>query len=221
MVFVRKEEEAKIAVPKDVREIFDLRVENENTPNLHIDYYLIGFCGRVYPVLDMKYEYHSGPLICRNYYAYSVEQVEAVLAKKRFKHEREKYYSEKKKWGRYKGHWFTPDWSRPFRQKQTEAMFTKHGAKIDDEIFFNLRAPIFVVAVGGRHKSRITANSTLKQYGFGQVFPSYQAYQEISMYLGGVLGNIEKDTVGIDDEHLKTQKGFDKWSFKKMPTKRR
>jgi hypothetical protein len=60
----------------------------------------------------------------------------------------------------------------------------------------------------------------LKQYKFAKVVPPMQAFQEISMYLGK-LNAVEDNTVTIEDKYLAQGKGFDCYSFKKMPSKRR
>lgn len=70
------------------------------------------------------------------------------------------------------------------------------------------------------HRTKITINPCLKDIGFASVVDPYTAFQEISMFISGVLGNKEKETVEIDDLHMRDAKGFDKMSFKKYPTKK-
>jgi len=60
----------------------------------------------------------------------------------------------------------------------------------------------------------------LKKYKFAKAVPPMQAFQEISMYLGK-LNAVEDNTVTIEDKYLAQGKGFDCYSFKKMPRKRR
>ncbi len=60
----------------------------------------------------------------------------------------------------------------------------------------------------------------LKQYKFAKAVPPMQAFQEISMYLGQ-LDLAEDNTVTIADKYLAQGKGFDCYSFKKMPSKRK
>jgi hypothetical protein len=58
-------------------------------------------------------------------------------------------------------------------------------------------------------------NPCLKFLNFQKYIDPYTAFQEISMFLGGVLGNTERDTVKItDDKILRDSKGFDDNSFK-------
>jgi hypothetical protein len=63
-------------------------------------------------------------------------------------------------------------------------------------------------------------NPLLKDYEFYKVFDAFQAFQEISMFIGGVLGNREKDIVVVADKYKIEQHGFDKWSFRKEPEKK-
>ena len=44
---------------------------------------------------------------------------------------------------------------------------------------------------------------------------AYGIYQEIEMYMGGVLGSQEKETIEISDKDKRDSKGFDNYSFKK------
>jgi hypothetical protein len=60
-------------------------------------------------------------------------------------------------------------------------------------------------------------NPLLKEYQFYKVFDAVQAFQEIQMFLSGVLGNKEKDIVVVADKYKIEQHGFDKWSFRKEP----
>lgn len=70
-------------------------------------------------------------------------------------------------------------------------------------------------------KSELIINPYLEEYQFYKVFDPYTAFQEVAMYVGGVLQNKAPETVDISDEDLAEQKGFDEWSFKKLPTKKR
>lgn len=67
---------------------------------------------------------------------------------------------------------------------------------------------------------RLTSNPTLQDYDFQTVMDPATCYQEITMFLSGVLGCACADTIDIADEHRIAGHGFDKWSFRKLPTKR-
>jgi hypothetical protein len=60
----------------------------------------------------------------------------------------------------------------------------------------------------------------LKKHSFYRVFPTAVAYQEISMYLGGVLGQGNPVIPEISNDDMITSKGFNlKNSFRKEKKK--
>lgn len=66
-------------------------------------------------------------------------------------------------------------------------------------------------------------NCNLEEKSFFKKIDTYTAFQEISMYIGGVLGMPDKPTVEISDTDRLLSKGFDKkWSFRNPdPPKRK
>ncbi len=65
---------------------------------------------------------------------------------------------------------------------------------------------------------RIDADE-LKEFGFYRVLSAPEAYQEIAMWVGGVLPRPGALTVEITDDRVKAAKhGMDKWSFRTPPT---
>lgn len=63
-------------------------------------------------------------------------------------------------------------------------------------------------------------NPCLKDISFYKVMVEHIAYQELSMYVGGVLPRDEAMTAIISDKDRIIQHGFDKYSFKKAPSKK-
>jgi len=80
-----------------------------------------------------------------------------------------------------------------------------HRKYLSDRKWDNPNDPKFIV------------NPLLKEYEFYKVFDAFQAFQEIQMFLGGVLGNKEKPIIEVADKYKIGQHGFDKWSFRKEP----
>lgn len=60
---------------------------------------------------------------------------------------------------------------------------------------------------------------TLNDLNFYTKFDVNQTFQEIEMYLSGVLGMSNPDVPVPDDVTMRDIKGFDKFSFKKQPSK--
>jgi len=94
------------------------------------------------------------------------------------------------------------------------------------KIFRDLNSPIFVYDYDKdrryferhcRNNTKFFINPMLKEYEFFKIFDSYQAFQEIQMFLSGVLGNKEKEIIVVEDKYKIASHGFDKWSFRKEP----
>ena len=96
--------------------------------------------------------------------------------------------------------------------------------------FRDIKVPIFVydenvsgidhIDLGWYNRdfnAKFIVNPLLKEYEFYKIFDAFQAFQEIMMFMGGVLGRGEKDIVEVEDKYKIAQHGFDKWSFRKMP----
>jgi len=72
----------------------------------------------------------------------------------------------------------------------------------------------------GNFRSKFVINPLLKDYEFYKIFDTFQAFQEVMMFMGGVLGRGEKEIVEVADKYKIAQHGFDKWSFRKEPEKK-
>lgn len=60
--------------------------------------------------------------------------------------------------------------------------------------------------------------NALKDYGVMKAMDAYSTMQELSMYVGGIMGGTPPHMVKITDDNTLVKKhGFDKWSFRKMP----
>ncbi len=64
-------------------------------------------------------------------------------------------------------------------------------------------------------------NSELKKVAFYKVFDTYTTFQELDMFISGVMTREGNPMAGISDTDLRDKKGFNDMSFKKAPTKRR
>jgi len=102
--------------------------------------------------------------------------------------------------------------------KEVAKYFSQDNSRIESSLV-NRK---IITAYRGRdgYEMKLFINPNLSKYDFFTVKNTYEAYQEIEQYISGVIGNIERDTVGISDKYLAMQKGFDCYSFKKEPSKR-
>lgn len=67
----------------------------------------------------------------------------------------------------------------------------------------------------------VVKNPQLSVYDFYRARDPFQVYQDIDMFLSGVLAPENKPMITISDTCKRDQHGFDQWSFKKLPSKRR
>ena len=98
-------------------------------------------------------------------------------------------------------------------------------------IFREINAPVFIydsdtfITRGDygsiKNMGLFIINPILKDYEFYKVVDAFTAFQELQMFISGVLGTGEKEIIEVADEHKITQHGFDKWSFRREPSKKR
>lgn len=93
------------------------------------------------------------------------------------------------------------------------------------DIFRKLKVPIFIFdsdydrkfirTYTHRRNEVFITNPTLKDYEFYRVQDSFAAFQEIQMFMGGVLGRGEKEIIEVEDKYKIAQHGFDNKSFRR------
>ena len=78
-----------------------------------------------------------------------------------------------------------------------------------------------VWAIEQRHDGLyVCYNCSLRDYKFFKVMDTVTTYQEIAMFLGG-LATPQKPIPVPSDKDMVSIKGFDKFSFRKDPTKKK
>ena len=123
------------------------------------------------------------------------------------------------KWGGQR----EPYWMRSaLYEEGAKAWFTVERPDQHREIFINRKVPL-VTATRNRYYYRkdteMELNGSLSRYQFYRRLDAYQTYQELDMFVAGTLTQEDNPMAGIDDKHLAKQKGFDCYSFKKLPSK--
>lgn len=110
--------------------------------------------------------------------------------------------------------------------------FSQFHDKPNTDLFFKYQTPIFIFDFGTRIYPDLQSNNNckgfiinpkLESYGFFRLFDSASAFQEIQMFIQGVLGVKEKNIIEISNNDKILQHGFDdKWSFRNPdPPKRK
>ena len=178
--------------------------------------FLVGFCGKFY--FGMKAEYSStwSRDFEKTFYAANTVDAYTRVIKDRGLRKSEMLY--------LKNAGFI--WSHGKKRLTILDRYEKYFSQImpdDDDLFFTFGTPIFLIRKACHLDSVPTqlilkTNPCLKDFMFFHVEDSFTTFQEIDMYLGGVLGTAHPPMVQISDIDMKQKKGFGhKYAFKKRP----
>lgn len=171
--------------------------------NYSINSALIGFCGEWYTCMEIRRSPMFSPGRSISVYSY------AELLDFAQKENNEKLTMELSS-------------NRPYnwRDNLTYATVADATKNLKSDLFMEFRCPIITVhRVPNTPFSAITFNGALRGFDFMKVKDPFQAYQDLSMYVGGVLSAPEKETIEIGDDYMRDKKGFDRWSFRKKAAK--
>jgi hypothetical protein len=158
---------------------------------------LVGFCGDIYPViLSNHYLIDSSDADISVYYDQN-----SYDARPRKKQDRMKKYR-----FLFSSKYFLSD----------EDFWEKDAWNEYKEIFRSYNIPSFLI-IG----KKLILNPTLKKLNFMTIKEPAVAFQDIHMYLSGVLGVGEREAIEISDEDRAKKKGFDDWSFRQKGSKKR
>lgn len=177
---------------------------------LYIRDYVIGFCGKIYPTVklentDRRVGHHIES------FCFTQEEVDKFIIANFNDKQIESYYIPKKERKKFKNRY---GWNWWHRHDIFAGFFKECAEKKDkfEKLFLEHAAPLFI---GDHIENSIVFNGELKKLEFFRVFDPFQAFQEISMYLGGVAVP-QKTIPPISDETMLEAKGFDKkFSFRK------
>ena len=169
--------------------------------NYNIAQHIIGFCGKIYPMLELST--HSESDNTRK--CFNIDEVDAFVTKC-LTSAQKKSYNKSDRW-MYGGK----------RRKEFVQFFGQCQEKQNafTEYFSEKRCPVFVATSvrGGSSVGQITYNALLRPYDFVRIFDPYTAFQEISMFMGG-MAMPEKDMPVISDELKVHSRGFTDQSFR-------
>lgn len=162
--------------------------------------FTIGFCGRVYRGVRVAIDEFSSHRPAHITFCYSEDSIFNFLSENLKEKELVKYTEGEKKWR----HSHRTDIIDYFSNTHTDNDLLHH---------FSYASPIWTRERVG-NEMVITLNGQLKKFEFFRVLDPFQAFQELSMYLGG-LAVPDKPLPKIDDKTMAEIKGFDKYSFRK------
>lgn len=191
--------------------------------------FVIGFCGKTYVGYVFRF-YHAGDTYGisndKIKITYSIDEFLALLNLKDKKILTSEYYYSKTDYPK------VVEYYNRFHGKEHKELFVEKHVPIfvcDFDTMINSqhdrKANPVTIDYAGRVKSTddfIMYNPCLKDYEFYRLFNPAQAFQEIQMYLQGVLGSIEKDSRELTDKEKVVNHGMDNWSFRNPnPPKRK
>lgn len=202
--------------PKEVRVAafpFKKGIWWRGTGDIDINYHVVGFCGKVYPILRVSKGLYTTLAERIEKICFSLKDFDNFIESNCKEIIIEEYRSQKYKYTRG-FHWNLK------RHKMNE-FFEEFFSKQDKfgHLFENERSPIFSCEarryiIEGKDVYKINYNCMLKAFEFFRLFDPYMAYQEISMFFGNMAEPRKKIPV-ISDEVMSEIKGFDKFSFRK------
>ena len=195
---------------------------------LKLFYFCVGFCGKKYPFVQAKIE----KIVKNNKGAqHMLETEDSFYTLESFEAFFEAHVDTSKEWiEAYTDYGGYHERRSSFGRKAFFADIGDHYKKTklrEEDLFQKHHIPYYVaiheeVMIDDHpHLNfKTLATPKLKSYRFAKAVPPMQAFQEISMYLGQ-LNLAENTIVQIDDKYLAQGKGYDCYSFKRMPSKRR
>ena len=188
----------------------------------YIDSHVFFFCGKIYVGLHIHLKYTAYKNSKNSsHWAYSYDDVERIM----------------KKWGSKADikEWKEKDEKRPtwwgistFLHTRTDIkrLFEYNGTERKDliDLHHDMEIPVMVVSQkknDGWRCAGLTFNPMLKDYDFYKVVDAWQAFQEISMFISGVLGGNSPKMIEISDEVRIAKHGFNDLSFRKQKEKKK
>lgn len=190
----------------------------ETSRNFHLDKrftvspFIVAFCGKIYPGIHVERK-NTHTIIPESEnidsYFYSLESVEACLQKQKLSLKDAK----------------PSRWDDLFGKRDVKNLndfFNMTGSNhFENDLLNNKIVTAVVSSLVNDEGHHFTSNLPLKKVEFFKKFDSWQAYQEISMYIGGVMAPESKPMIKIEDKYKIIEHGFDKMSFRKEPSKAR
>ncbi len=105
-----------------------------------------------------------------------------------------------------------------YRKNEFEYYTQMLNSKKVSELFFEFKTPSFLIGAQQYHnKFNLIINPNLKDLEFYRIMDAYTTFQEIEMFISGVIGTETKKVIEITDKDKIIGKGFDyKTSFRNI-----
>ena len=90
------------------------------------------------------------------------------------------------------------------------------------KVFLKHETPVFILRKDRNSNDYfLFTNPMLKNYSFFKIMDQFSVHQEIYRYITSILPQPERPMVKISDEDKIHKHGFDNWSFRKLPSKKK
>ena len=174
------------------------------------DHGLILFCGKPYPYVcfsrTIKGNQYNPTAVIELTYCYNIEQIGEYFAKHGSKEERIQYFNSVVR--------------KQDSFKQAFEVFFKQNQIVEktiNDILCKFESPCIHLVIRDNHYEgdALVVNPELKKLQFYRIVDAYTAFQELSMYISGVMGGSAPPMIEIGDKIRAEKHGFDKWSFRK------
>jgi hypothetical protein len=165
---------------------------------------ILGFCGDLYPIIKVEKQVSGGPkeIVC----FYDEPSFREYMTDEGLNEKKSKY--------RY-GSWYRERFDIDSDQGLHNFFDPNRWTQLEG-LFAAFHVPCFVL-----RERTLKLNPNLKELGFMKIEDPQTAFQNIYMYMSGVLGAPPKPSKPIDDKVMAASKGHDgQYSFKKPPGKR-
>jgi hypothetical protein len=164
----------------------------------------VWFCGKAFPYVVYTYalnHYETAKIYC-----YDFDQLSSALLMHGDKEEKK---------------WFELPAKKRHATKEAFRKFFEDNKYVEKEVtnaLCKLGAPVLAWTRSAYYIGNEDAkfkNPMLKKLQFFKVKDSFAAFQELSMFISGVMGGSAPPMIQISDEVRKEKHGFDEWSFRK------
>lgn len=211
---IKKRYDLKDKVQKIHDDVFDFRMEKINSSELKVEAKtVVLFCGRVYFCIKIGYKIKDYPydrFVTEFIYTFDAfEKAITLHSKINLEH------------GITTGIFDGTKSKLVTIARRFRMLFEKQGTVSSTavDLHFELDAPIIafdydLIYIYSK-KIKAYKNRCLKNMDFYKIVDPFTAFQELSMFIGGVMGGKSPSMIEVTDKDRIAKHGFDKFSFRK------
>jgi hypothetical protein len=183
-----------------------------------VRFFVVGVAGKIYPVFQFIWQYAYDQ---KDYeaFCYSLDDIDKVIGRKCNKNAKSAFNEKVISHGRrYRNRCWS---SMALRRAKFEDFFFEWNGEDQAAKVQTLFRQYPVWAIESRRSEwYVCYNCSLRSFKFFKVKDTVTTYQEIAMFLGG-LATPQKPIPVPSDKDMVSIKGFDKFSFRKEPSKKK